>query len=115
MRDYDFLKVIGATILAAGVAVMSQDPSLRIMPPSDEPSISESQYRDMMSAINADPFGEKARQFRIDLRSYWANFTDDDIAEINGNYDVFVEKAQLRYGDRKDELQQWLVRWLQRK
>jgi len=111
MREYDFLRVIAATILAAGVAVITQDPSFRILPAPIEASVADSHYRELMLILKQDPFGDKAMQFRGDLKRQWANFTDEDLSEIDGNYDRFLEKIHERYGDRKDELKQWLVEW----
>jgi uncharacterized protein YjbJ (UPF0337 family) len=34
----------------------------------------------------------------------YGKFTDDDLQQMEGNYDKFVGKAQERYGDKKDEL-----------
>lgn len=111
MRDHDFLRVIGATILAAGVAVMSQDPSLRLLPPTAQTPLFQSHAQELMLLLKDDPSGEKARQFRQDLRQQWANFTDDDLADIDGNSDRFLEKIHLRYGDRREELKQWVIDW----
>jgi len=39
---------------------------------------------------------------------------DDDLQQIEGNYDKFVGKAQERYGDQKEEIMKWADQWHQR-
>ena len=34
-------------------------------------------------------------------------FTDDDLMQIEGDYDKFVGRVQERYGDKKDEIVRW--------
>lgn len=41
-------------------------------------------------------------------------FTDDDLQQIEGNYETFVGKGQERYGDQKDKLMKWADQWLQK-
>jgi len=40
--------------------------------------------------------------------------TDDDLQQIEGNYDTFVGKVQERYGDKKDDIMKWADQWHQR-
>ena len=108
MRDYDFIKVIGATILAAGIAVMTQDPSFRM---SLGPVESESTYRDLMTALKRDPAGDRSKRFKGDLQKYWVRFTDADLSEVDGNYERFQAKIQERYEGRQQEINQWVAAW----
>ena len=48
------------------------------------------------------------------LKGKWMQFTDDDLKQIEGNYDKFVGKVQERYGDKKDELMKWADQWHQK-
>ena len=50
-------------------------------------------------------------QFKGELKQQYGKFTDDDLKQIEGNYDKFVGKAQERYGDKKDELMKWADAW----
>lgn len=111
MRDYDFLRIVGATILAAGVAVMSQDPSSRILSALIESPAADFRYHEFMRLLRQDPLGDKATQFKVDLKRQWANFTDDDLSGIDGDSDRFLDTVHQRYGDRTDELKQWVVDW----
>ncbi len=64
--------------------------------------------------MNADQFKGKWMQFKGELKQKYGKFTDDDLLQIEGNYDKFVGKAQERYGDKKDELITWSDQWHQR-
>ena len=53
-------------------------------------------------------------QFKGELKKQYGKFTDDDLKQIEGNYDKFVGKAQERYGDQKEELLKWEDQWHQK-
>ena len=55
--------------------------------------------------MNAEQLKGKWMQFKGELK--YGKFTDDDLKQIEGNYDKFVGKAQERYGDKKDDLMTW--------
>ncbi|HSE59441.1 MAG TPA: CsbD family protein [Nitrospiraceae bacterium] len=63
--------------------------------------------------MNAEQLQGKWTQFKGDLKRQWGKFTDDDLLEIEGNYEKFVGKVQERYGDKKSELMQWADHWYQ--
>ncbi len=50
-------------------------------------------------------------QFKGELKEKYGKFTDDDLKQIEGNYEKFVGKAQERYGDKKDALMKWADEW----
>ena len=50
-------------------------------------------------------------QFKGDLKQRWGKFTDDDLQQIEGDYDKFLGKVQERYGDNKSELMKWADHW----
>ena len=64
--------------------------------------------------MNADQLKVKWMQFKGDLKQKWGQSTDDDLQEIEGNYDKFMGKAQERYGDTRDELIKWADQWHQK-
>lgn len=64
--------------------------------------------------MNADQLKGKWMRFKGELKQEWGKFTDDDLQQIEGNYDKFVGKAQERYGDQKDEIMKWADKWHQR-
>lgn len=61
--------------------------------------------------MNGDHFKAKWNQFKGELKQQWGNFTDDDLLQIEGNYDQFVGRMQERYADRKDEVARWADQW----
>ena len=61
--------------------------------------------------MNADQLKGRWMQFKGELKAKWGEFTDNDLTEIEGNYDKFVGKAQERYGDKKSELMKWAEAW----
>jgi len=64
--------------------------------------------------MNADQLKGKWMQFKGELKQQWGKFTDDDLQQIEGNYDKFIGKVQERYGEKKDELMKWADQWHQR-
>ncbi len=63
--------------------------------------------------MNADQLKGKWMQFKGELKKQYGKFTDDDLTQIEGNYDKFVGKAQERYGDQRVELMKWADQWHQ--
>ena len=58
--------------------------------------------------------GDRSVHVREDVvqrQRQWGKFTDDDLMQIEGNYDKFKGKVQERYGDQKDELETWANKW----
>jgi uncharacterized protein YjbJ (UPF0337 family) len=75
--------------------------------------------------MNADQLKGKWMQFIGDLKLQWGKFTDDDLRQIEGNYEKIigmlqeryggscVSLVQERYGEEKSELIKWAGRWKQ--
>lgn len=63
--------------------------------------------------MNTDTFKGQWKQFQGELKRQWGQFTDDDLMQIEGNYDTFVGKVQERYGEKKDDVVRWADRWYQ--
>ena len=61
--------------------------------------------------MNADQFKGKWVQFKGEVKKQWGEFTDDDLMQIEGNYDKFVGRVQERYGDKKEEVVKWADDW----
>lgn len=61
--------------------------------------------------MNSDQLKGKWGQFKGELRKKWGKFTDDDVQEIQGDYEKFAGKAQERYGDKKAEVLKWTEQW----
>ena len=61
--------------------------------------------------MNKDQFKGSWRQFKGELKKKWGEFTDNDLLEVEGDYDKFVGLMQKRYGDRKEEIERWTEDW----
>jgi uncharacterized protein YjbJ (UPF0337 family) len=61
--------------------------------------------------MNAEQLKEQWTQFKGELKQQWGKFTDQDLLQIEGNYDKFIGKVQELYGEKKDELMKWADRW----
>jgi len=61
--------------------------------------------------VNKDQFKGRWRQFKGEVKKKWAELTDDDLFEVEGNYDKFLGVVQKRYGDRKVEIERWAENW----
>ena len=64
--------------------------------------------------MNADQLKGKWMRFKGELKQEWGKFTDDDLQQIEGNYDRFVGKVQERYGDKKSKLMKWADAWYEK-
>lgn len=65
----------------------------------------------IIKIVNKDQFQGKWKQFKGDLKKKWGKFTDDDLMQIEGDYDKYEGKVQERYGDRREELKKWTDDW----
>ena len=63
--------------------------------------------------MNRDQFKGMWNQFKGELKQAWGKFTDDDLKQIEGDYDKFMGTVQRHYGDQKEELSQWADKWYQ--
>ena len=53
--------------------------------------------------MNKDIIKGKWNQLKGEVKVQWGKFTDDELDEMDGNYDKVVGKLQEKYGYRKDE------------
>lgn len=61
--------------------------------------------------MNRDQFKGQWQQLKGELKKQWGRFTEDDLLQIEGDYDKFAGKIQERYGDKKDEVSRWVDQW----
>ncbi|MEX2492430.1 MAG: CsbD family protein [Nitrospirales bacterium] len=67
----------------------------------------------MHQVYNQDQFNGNWKQLKGALKENWGEFTDDDLLAIEGRTDRFEGKVQERYGERKEEVREWVDRWLE--
>jgi len=68
--------------------------------------------------MNREQFKGQWKQFKGELKRQWGRFTDDDLMQIEGDYDKFIgslqeryRKQKDRYGRQKEEVRRWVNRW----
>ena len=64
--------------------------------------------------MNKDQFKGRWTQFKGELKKQWGQFTDDDLLQIEGDYQKFQGTLQARYGDKKEEVSRWADQWFER-
>lgn len=64
--------------------------------------------------MNTDQFKGRWAQFKGELKKQWGNFSDDDLLQIEGDYQKFQGKLQAKYGDQKEEVSRWVGQWFER-
>jgi uncharacterized protein YjbJ (UPF0337 family) len=55
--------------------------------------------------MNKDVLEGKWRQLRGSIKAKWGKLTDDELDQIEGNYDRLVGKVQERYGYTRDAIE----------
>ena len=61
--------------------------------------------------MGANQFKGKWNQLKSELRETWVKFTNDDLIQIDGDYEKLMWLVQQRYADRKDEVRRWVDEW----
>lgn len=61
--------------------------------------------------VNQEQFGQFWNQLKTPLKAKWDKITDEDLAEIHGNWTQFGIVLQKRYGElQKEEVTTWANR-----
>ncbi|MBH0180879.1 MAG: hypothetical protein HP490_04165 [Nitrospira sp.] len=61
--------------------------------------------------MNQEQFGQFWDQLKAPLKAKWDKITDEDLAEIHGNWAQFGTVLQKRYGElQKEEVATWANR-----
>lgn len=63
--------------------------------------------------MNRDQFKGMWKEFKGELKKQWGKFTNDDLRQIEGDYDKFMGALQKRYGDQKEEVSRWVDEWFE--
>jgi uncharacterized protein YjbJ (UPF0337 family) len=61
--------------------------------------------------MNWDEIKGKWHEMKGSVRAKWADLTDDDIEEMDGNREKMVGKIQQKYGVAKDEAEKQVDDW----
>ena len=54
--------------------------------------------------MNSDVLKGKWRQFRGQIKKEWGKLTDDDLNQVEGNYDILIGKIQEKYATSREEI-----------
>jgi uncharacterized protein YjbJ (UPF0337 family) len=55
--------------------------------------------------MNKDQWQGKWRQVRGTIKKEWGKLTDDDLDQVQGDYDRLIGTIQERYGTRREEIE----------
>ena len=55
--------------------------------------------------MNKDQLQGKWRQVRGTIKKEWGKMTDDELDQVQGNYDRLIGKIQERYGTSREEIE----------
>ena len=61
--------------------------------------------------MHKEDFAGKWHQLKGKVQEKWNKLTHDDLAHINGKYELLVDKLQKRYGYTKDQAELELRNW----
>jgi uncharacterized protein YjbJ (UPF0337 family) len=58
--------------------------------------------------MNEDQLKGKWNQLKGEVKKRWGRLTDDDLMEVEGNYDKLVGKVQEKHGESKENVKDWV-------
>lgn len=64
--------------------------------------------------MNKDILAGNWKQVRGQIKNEWGEFTDDELDQISGQFDMLVGKLQEKYGFSRMEAENELDKFLQR-
>ncbi len=64
--------------------------------------------------MNRDTLKGQWMQAKGKIKEQWGKLTDDDLDQIQGNYEMLVGRLQERYGRSREEIEKELDRRFQR-
>ena len=58
--------------------------------------------------MNESQFKGKWNQIKGEVKKKWGQLTDDDLTEVEGDYNKLAGKVQERHGDSKEQVKDWI-------
>ena len=58
--------------------------------------------------MNESQFKGKWNQIKGEVKKQWGRLTDDDLTEVEGDYNKLVGKIQERHGDSQEKVKDWM-------
>lgn len=62
--------------------------------------------------MNQDIFRNQWSELRTVLKEWWARLTDNDLADVNGDYDRLIDILSEKYGCTRERAEDDFNRWL---
>ena len=62
--------------------------------------------------MNRDTFKGIWNELKGSVRKQWGKLTDDDVNQVQGDFEQLLGRIQQRYGRTKDEVRKEVDRWL---
>jgi uncharacterized protein YjbJ (UPF0337 family) len=62
--------------------------------------------------MNRDTMKGQWKQIVGDVKTKWGKLTDNELTQIDGNYDKLVGKVQERYGHQREQAERDVDAWL---
>ena len=62
--------------------------------------------------MNKDTFQGQWKQMQGEVKRRWSKLTDDELGQIEGNFDKFVGRIQERYGYQKEQAEREINEFL---
>jgi uncharacterized protein YjbJ (UPF0337 family) len=50
----------------------------------------------------------KWNQLKGEVKKKWGRLTDDDLMEVEGNYDKLIGKIQEKHGESEENVKKWM-------
>ncbi len=58
--------------------------------------------------MNEQQLKGKWTQVKGEVKRKWGRLTDDDLMEVEGNYEKLIGKVQERYGESEEDVKKWM-------
>jgi len=58
--------------------------------------------------MNEQQLKGKWNQVKGEVKERWGRLTDDDLMEVEGNYDKLIGKIQERHGESEEKIKEWM-------
>ena len=69
----------------------------------------------MVQNLLDNKFETEWLRIRGNIRDKWRNLSEEDVNQINGNFELLVSKLQQRYGYTRDQAEEHIQNWISEK
>ena len=59
------------------------------------------------TTVNKDMMKGKFKQLRGEIKRRWGEVTDDDLTQVQGDFEKLVGMIQMRSGERREVIEEW--------